>query len=99
MTSGKKLTLNNVQHVLEIRKNLVSGSLLTKIGFKLVFVSDKFVLTKDGVYVGKGYLSNGLFNLNVMTIVLFIINKNDTSGFFIHSLHSSQTHSLTLHIA
>ena len=79
MTSGKKLTLNNVLHVLKIRKNLVSGSLLTKIGFKLVFVSDKFVLTKDGVYVGKGYLSNGLFEMNVMTVLPSTINEKNTS--------------------
>ncbi|KAL7238289.1 hypothetical protein ACSBR2_004404 [Camellia fascicularis] len=33
MTSGKELTLNNVVHVPDIRKNLVSGSLLIKNGF------------------------------------------------------------------
>ncbi|KAF5957940.1 hypothetical protein HYC85_005165 [Camellia sinensis] len=48
MTSGKELTLNNVLHVLDIRKNLVSGSLLSKNGFRLVFESDKFVLPKNG---------------------------------------------------
>ena len=57
MTPGKELTLNDVLHVPEIRKNLVSGSLLSKKGFKLVFVSDNFILTKNGMYVGKGYLS------------------------------------------
>ena len=51
MTSGKELSLNNVLHVPEMRKNLVSGSLLSNNGFKLVFVSDKFVLIKDRVYV------------------------------------------------
>ena len=30
MTSGKELTLNEVFHMLDIRKNLVSGSLLSK---------------------------------------------------------------------
>ena len=69
MTSSKELTLNDVLHVPEIRKNLVSGSLLSKKGFKLVFVSDNFILTKNGMYVGKGYMSNGLFKMNVMTIV------------------------------
>ncbi|XP_057488500.1 uncharacterized protein LOC130774470 [Actinidia eriantha] len=64
ITSGKELTLNNVLHVPEIRKNLVSGSLFSKHGFKLVFVSDKFILTKDGVYVGKEYLTDGLFKMN-----------------------------------
>ena len=37
MTYGKKLTLTNVLYVLEIRKNLVSGSLLNSHGFQLVF--------------------------------------------------------------
>ncbi|KAL6331695.1 hypothetical protein AAG906_016691 [Vitis piasezkii] len=51
MTSGKELTLNDVLHVLDICKNLVFGSLLSKNGFKMVFESNKFVLTKNGVYV------------------------------------------------
>ncbi|GFS41406.1 hypothetical protein Acr_00g0074080 [Actinidia rufa] len=69
MTFGKELTLNNMMHVQDIRKNLVSGSLLSKNGFRLVFESDKFVLTKSGMYVGKEYMSDGFFKLNVMTIV------------------------------
>ena len=82
MTSGKELTLNDVLHVPEIRKNLVSGSLLSKKGFKLVFVSDNFILTKSGMYVGKGYMSNGLFKMNVMTVIPPIknINKRNTSS-------------------
>ena len=67
MTSGKELTLNNVLYVPDIRKNLVSGSLLSKHGFRMVFEADKVVITKAGMYVGKGYLANGLFKLNVMT--------------------------------
>ena len=65
MTSSKKLTLNDLLHVPDIRKNLVSCSLLSKNGFKLVIESDKFVLTKNGMYVGKGYMSNGLFKINI----------------------------------
>ena len=48
----------------------MSGSLLSKKGFKLVFVSDNFILTKNEMYVGKGYMSNELFKMNVMTIVV-----------------------------
>ena len=69
MTSSKKVTLNTFRHVPDIRKNLVPASLLRKNGFKLVFVSDKFVLTKNEMYVGNGYLSNKLFKINVMTVV------------------------------
>ena len=63
MTMGKFLTLKDVLHVPEIQKNLVSGSLLSKNGFKLVFESDKFSLFKSGMYVGKGYLSKYLFKM------------------------------------
>ena len=69
MTLGKELTLNDVLHVPDILKNLVSNSLLSKNGFKLVFESNNFILTKNEVYVGKGYLTNGLFKINVMTIL------------------------------
>ena len=69
MTSGKELTLNNVLHVPENRKNLIAGSLMLKNGFKLVFEFDKFVITKAGMYVGRGYMTDGMFKLNTMTIV------------------------------
>nr|AAO66536.1 retrotransposon protein, putative, Ty1-copia sub-class [Oryza sativa Japonica Group] len=42
-TSGKIVQLKNVQHVPSIDKNLVSGSRLTRDGFKLVFESNKEV--------------------------------------------------------
>lgn len=68
MTSGKELTLKDVLFVPEIRKNLVSGWLLNKHGFRLAFESDKFVLTKMGMFVGKGYALDGMFKMNVMAI-------------------------------
>ena len=68
MTSGKNLTLKNVLYVPDIRKNLVSGSLLSKHGFRIVIESDKVVLSKSGMFVGKGYASDGLFKLNVMSV-------------------------------
>ena len=37
MTTSKYLTLKDVLHVPDIQKNLVSGSSLSKNGFKLVF--------------------------------------------------------------
>ena len=85
MTFRKELTLNDVLHVPEIRKNLVSGSLLSKKGFRLVFESNKFVPTKSGIYVGKGYMSNGLFKMNVMTIVSNFNNKNTSSAYMLES--------------
>ena len=62
-TSGKTVHLKNVQHVPTIKKNLVSGSLLCRDGFKLVFESNKCILSKFGTFVGKVYESRGLFRL------------------------------------
>ena len=50
MTSSKELTLNDVLHVLSIC-SLVSSSLLSNNGFKLIFKFDKFELSKSGMYV------------------------------------------------
>lgn len=67
-TSGKTVKLNDVLHVPDIRKNLISGSVLSKKGFKMVFESDKMVLSKAGIYIGRGYLCDGLFKANVAVI-------------------------------
>ncbi|GKA38822.1 retrovirus-related pol polyprotein from transposon TNT 1-94 [Tanacetum coccineum] len=58
MTSEKELKLTNVMYVPEIRKNLVSGWLLNKFGFPFVFDSDKFVLSRNQMCVGRGYAVN-----------------------------------------
>ena len=85
MTSGKELTLANVLYVPEIHKNLVSGSLLNSHGFRLVFESDKFVLSKSGMYVGKRYMSGGMWKLNVMTIIKSEMNKASSSSYILES--------------
>ena len=74
-TSGHVVTFTNVLYVPEVRKNLVSCSLLNKFGFKLDFEADKFVLSKGGMFVGKGYQHNGMFKLNVLAI------NNDNAPF------------------
>jgi hypothetical protein len=63
LTSGKILRLRNMQHVPTIKKNLVSGSLLCRDGFKVAFESNKCLLSKYGNFLGKGYGSGGLFRL------------------------------------
>ena len=64
-SSGKVICLNDVLHVPEIRKNLVSSSMLNSCGFKQVFECDKFVLKKNGMFIGFGYLCNRMFRLNI----------------------------------
>ena len=53
-TSSKKIMLFNVLHVPDIRKNLMSANLLNKKGFKVVLEPDKLILSKNGMFVGKG---------------------------------------------
>jgi hypothetical protein len=65
-TSGKTLSFKNVQHVPGINRNLISDSLLCCDGFKLVFESNKFIVSKFGLFIGKGYDSGGLFRLSVI---------------------------------
>ena len=51
-TLRQKLTLMNVYH--EIRKNFVSTNLLSKEGFKIVIESNNIIISKNGMFVGKG---------------------------------------------
>jgi hypothetical protein len=44
--------------------NLISVSLLCQDGYKLVFESNKLVMSKFGNFIDKGYISGGLFHLN-----------------------------------
>jgi hypothetical protein len=64
-TSGKMVLLKNVQHVPSIKMNLVSGSQLCRDGYKIIFESNKCILSKYGAFVGKGYDSGGLFRLSL----------------------------------
>ena len=57
LSSGKIVHLKNVQHAPSINRNLISGSLLCRDGYKLVFESNKVVISKFENFVGKGYES------------------------------------------
>jgi hypothetical protein len=49
-----------------INTNLISGSVLCRDGYKLVFKSNKCVDSKYVTFVGKGYESGGLFRLSLV---------------------------------
>jgi hypothetical protein len=51
-----------VQHVPSIIKNLISGSLLCRDGFKVVLELNKFVMSKCGQFIGKGYMYRVMFH-------------------------------------
>lgn len=59
----------------------MSGSLLVKHGFRLVFESNKVVLTKNGHFIGKGYLDENLFKLNVMAISQNVVESYEDKSF------------------
>ena len=76
LTSRKVFALSDILHVLDIRWNLVSVSLLGKTRVRILFDSNKIVLTKNDAFVGKGYCNQGLFMLNFYDI----INNNASSS-------------------
>ncbi|KFK23025.1 hypothetical protein AALP_AAs48951U000100, partial [Arabis alpina] len=51
LTSERELSLTNVVHVPDMRKNLISGSLLSKHGFTVKLDADKLVLSKNGMFL------------------------------------------------
>ena len=66
MSSGKMLILTNVFHVPNIKKNFVSANLLCKSGVKAVLESDKLILSNNGIFVGKGIVTNGMYKLSII---------------------------------
>ncbi|KAI5387657.1 hypothetical protein KIW84_073659 [Lathyrus oleraceus] len=78
-SSGKTITLFNVLYVPKLRKNLISGPVLNKLGYKQVCESDKYVLSKSGVFVGFGYYNNGMFMMNLNGV------PNDSGSVFMSS--------------
>ncbi|XP_019173288.1 PREDICTED: uncharacterized protein LOC109168888 [Ipomoea nil] len=76
LCSGKNLLLSNVMYVPTLRRNLVSGPLLVRAGIKLVFESEKMIMSRRGEYLGKGYLRGGLF---VLPLIAFT-NENITNN-------------------
>ncbi|GJV41242.1 zinc finger, CCHC-type containing protein [Tanacetum coccineum] len=65
-SSGKIVSLFNVLHVPNIRKNLVSSSVLNNCGYKQVIESNKFILSKHGVFIGSGFMSTSKLNDSIL---------------------------------
>jgi hypothetical protein len=74
LTSGKTVLLKHMQHVPSINKNLISISLLCRDGYKVVFESNKCVVSRHGTFVGKGYDCEGLFCLSLMDMCNNVMN-------------------------
>ena len=78
-TSKRVLTLKDVLYTPSMGKNLMSSFLLNKAGFKQTMKSDEYVITKDLLFVGKGYACKGMFKLNVEN------NKASTNSVYVLS--------------
>ncbi|CAM8922385.1 unnamed protein product [Rhodiola kirilowii] len=88
-SSGKIVVLCNVLFVPNIRKNIVSGTVLNKQGYRQVYEADNYVLSKGGIFVGKGYLCNGMFKLSLNKIV---------SSIYMNCEHEISTQSMNSHV-
>ncbi|KAH9725877.1 hypothetical protein KPL70_008036 [Citrus sinensis] len=64
-TSGKKVTLYNVFHVPSVRKNLISASCMCKHGLKIVLEGNTCIISKNGLFFGKGYSCDGMYKLSI----------------------------------
>ena len=91
-TSRKIVQLKNVLHVPYIKRNLVSGSRLLKDGFKLVFESNKVVLSKYGTFVGKGYECGGMFRFSLDDFCDNVVNHVCTNVDQTNVWHSRLCH-------
>ncbi|XP_074310157.1 uncharacterized protein LOC141645888 [Silene latifolia] len=81
LTSGKVLALENVLYVPDMRRNLISGTLLNKAGLKLTFESDKLVMSKNGQFACKGFCNGDLFVLDVE------MNASTSSAYIVESIY------------
>jgi hypothetical protein len=91
LTLGKTMQLKNVHHVPSI-KNLISGSMLCRDGYKLVFESNKCVISKYDTFVGKDYESGGLFRLSLVDTCFKFVNN------VVNNVETNVWHSRLCHI-
>ncbi|GJX91384.1 hypothetical protein Tco_0344710 [Tanacetum coccineum] len=87
---GKTITLVNVVYVSGLRKNLMSGLVLNKCGYKQVHESDNYILSRRGVFVGFGYYNNGMFMLNLNKVPkafssVYMISSKDLDSSMWHA--------------
>ena len=58
-TSRKILTIWNMQLIPAIKRNLLSGSLFVQLGFEIVLESNKIIISKEDINIGKSFVSKG----------------------------------------
>jgi hypothetical protein len=78
-TLKKTMLLKNVQHMPSIKKNLVSGSMMCRDGYKIVLESNKCVVSRHGTFIGKKYDCGGLFRLSLLDVCNKVVNISNIS--------------------
>jgi hypothetical protein len=74
-----------VFHVPEIRKNLVSASLLSKKRLRIVLESDKVIVTKSRVFVGICYSCDDMFKFSINEINVISTYMVRSTSFLWHA--------------
>jgi len=64
-TSNKLWSLSNVLYLPSLHRSSISAILLNKDGLKTIVGDNKFVISRNTVFVGKGYAKGNLFLLNI----------------------------------
>ena len=79
-TSGKLVSFSNVLYVSSLCTDLVYSIHLNKVGLKTIVEDDKVVISHNGAFIGKGYLNETLFVLNLASEA---VNENASNSAYI----------------
>ena len=85
LTSGKILALTKVLHV---PNKFDFWALLAKVRVKVLFEFDKIAMTKNNIFVKKGYCNQGLFVLNIDDVMNENISSSDCLLDYIDMSHA-----------
>jgi hypothetical protein len=62
-----------------IKKNLISSSMMSRDGYKIVLESNKCIVSRHGTFIGKGYDCGGLFHLSLLDVCNKVVNITNIS--------------------
>ena len=85
----------DILYVPDLRKNLVSRSQLIQKGYKIILDCNKVVITKNNAFIGRGYVSEGLFKLNVIN---YFVNKAENQIYFVNKSNQNLWHDRLGHV-
>lgn len=75
MRSGLEVTVQNMKHLPDMRKNLVSETMLMRNKIAMTREADKLMIRNNKIYLGKRYVKEGLVKMNVMIAPLYVTLK------------------------